>query len=58
MQLRVAKENLLVGRHFRKQEQMKTERKLISKEQKEAMKQRQFSLKQQKRKEKHRGQCH
>lgn len=55
MQLRVAKENLLVGRHFSKQEQMKTERKLISKEQKEAMKQRQFSPKQQKRKEKHRG---
>ena len=36
-------------------EEMKTERKLISKEQKEAEKQRQFDLKQQKRKEKHRG---
>lgn len=37
------------------QEQMKTERKLISKEQKEAEEQRKFELKQQKRKEKHRG---
>lgn len=36
-------------------EQMKTERKIISREQKEAEKQRQFELKQQKRKEKHRG---
>ena len=36
-------------------EEMKTERKLISKEQKEAEKQRQFDLKQQKRKEKHKG---
>ena len=36
-------------------EEMKTERKLISKEQKEAEKQRQFDLKPQKRKEKHRG---
>ena len=36
-------------------EEMKTERKLISKEQKEAEKLRQFDLKQQKRKEKHRG---
>ena len=37
------------------QEQMKTQRKLISREQKEAKEQRQFELKQQKRKEKHRG---
>lgn len=36
-------------------EEMKTERKLISKEQKEAEKLRQFDLKQQKRKEKHKG---
>ncbi len=36
-------------------EAMKTERRLISREQKEAEKQRQFELKQQKRKEKHRG---
>jgi hypothetical protein len=36
-------------------EEMKTERKQISKEQKEAEKQRCFELKQQKRKEKHRG---
>ena len=36
-------------------EEMKTERKRISKEQKDAEKQRQFDLKQQKRKEKHRG---
>lgn len=36
-------------------EEMKTERKLISKEQKEAEKQRHFDLKQQKRKEKHKG---
>ena len=38
-----------------KLEGMKTQQKLISKEQKEAEKQRQFDLKQQKRKEKHRG---
>ena len=37
------------------QEQMKTQRKLISREQKEAKEQRQFEMKQQKRKEKHRG---
>ncbi len=37
------------------QEQLKTERKIISREQREAEKQRQFELKQQKRKEKHRG---
>ena len=37
------------------QEQMKTERKIVSREQREAEKQRQFELKQQKRKEKHRG---
>ena len=37
------------------QEQMKTERKTVSREQREAEKQRQFNLKQQKRKEKHRG---
>ena len=37
------------------QEQMKTERKLISKEQKEAEERRKFELKQLKRKEKHRG---
>lgn len=37
------------------QEQMKTQRKLISREKKEAKEQRQFELKQQKRKEKHRG---
>lgn len=36
-------------------EQWKTERKVISRAQKEAEKQRQFELKQQKRKEKHRG---
>ena len=37
------------------QEQFKTERKAVSREQREAEKQRQFELKQQKRKEKHRG---
>lgn len=37
------------------QEQLKTERKIVSREQCEAEKQRQFELKQQKRKEKHRG---
>ena len=37
------------------QEQWKTERKTVSREQREAEKQRQFELKQQKRKEKHRG---
>ena len=37
------------------QEQLKTERKTVSREQREAGKQRQFELKQQKRKEKHRG---
>lgn len=37
------------------QEQLKTERKLVSREQRETEKQRQFELKQQKRKEKHRG---
>ena len=37
------------------QEQLKTERKTMSREQWEAEKQRQFELKQQKRKEKHRG---
>lgn len=37
------------------QEQLKTERKTMSREQREAEKQRQFKLKQQKRKEKHRG---
>jgi hypothetical protein len=37
------------------QEQMKTERKVRSREQKEAKTQRKFDLKQQKRKEKHRG---
>lgn len=37
------------------QEQLKTERKTVSWEQREAQKQRQFELKQQKRKEKHRG---
>ena len=36
-------------------EQLKTERKIVSREQREAEKQRQFELKQQKRKEKHRG---
>lgn len=36
-------------------EEFKTERKIISREQKEADKQRMFNLKQQKRKEKHRG---
>lgn len=34
---------------------MKTERKIVSREQWEAEKQRQFELKQQKRREKHRG---
>ena len=37
------------------QEQLKTERKIVSREQREADKQRQFELKQHKRKEKHRG---
>ena len=37
------------------QEQLKTERKTVSREQWEAEKQRRFELKQQKRKEKHRG---
>ena len=37
------------------QEQLKTERKIISCEQRETEKQRQFELKQQKKKEKHRG---
>lgn len=37
------------------QEQAKTERKVFSREQKEAGRQRQFQLKQQKKKEKHRG---
>ena len=37
------------------QEQLKTERKAVSRKQREAEKQRQFELKQQKRKEKHRG---
>lgn len=37
------------------QEQLKTEHKTVSREQREAQKQRQFELKQQKRKEKHRG---
>ena len=36
-------------------EQLKTERKTVNREQREAQKQRQFELKQQKRKEKHRG---
>ena len=36
-------------------EEMKTERRQISKEQREAEKQRQFDLRQQKRKEKHKG---
>ncbi len=37
------------------QELLKTERKTVSRERREAEKQRQFELKQQKRKEKHRG---
>ncbi len=37
------------------QEQLKTERKIVSRKQRETEKQRQFELKQQKRKEKHRG---
>lgn len=37
------------------QEQLKTERKTVSREMREAEKQRQFELKQQKKKEKHRG---
>lgn len=37
------------------QEQLKIERRIVSREQREAEKQRQFELKQQKRKEKHRG---
>ncbi len=37
------------------QEQLKTERKVVSRRQREVEKQRQFELKQQKRKEKHRG---
>ena len=37
------------------QEQFKTESKIVSREQREAEKRRQFKLKQQKRKEKHRG---
>ena len=37
------------------QEQLKTERKIVSREQREAEKQRRFELKQEKRKERHRG---
>lgn len=37
------------------QEQLKTERKIVSREQREVEKQRQFELKQQKKKEKHSG---
>ena len=37
------------------QEQLKTERKIVSREQREAEKQRQFEMKQQKKKKKHRG---
>ncbi len=37
------------------QEQLKTERKIVSREQREAEKKRQFELRQQKKKEKHRG---
>ena len=37
------------------QEQLKIERKIVNREQREAEKQRQFELKQQKKKEKHRG---
>ena len=37
------------------QEQLKTERKIVNREQRDAKKQRQFELKQQKRKEKHMG---
>ena len=37
------------------QEQLKTERKIVSREQREVEKQRQFELKRQKRKERHRG---
>ena len=37
------------------QDQLKTERRIVSREQREAEKQRQFELKQQKKKEKHRG---
>ena len=37
------------------QEQLKTERKIVNREQREAEKQRLFELKQKKRKEKHRG---
>ena len=37
------------------QEQLKTEHRIVTREQREAEKQRQFELKQQKRKEKHRG---
>ena len=37
------------------QEQRKTERKIVSKEKRDAEKQRKFQLKQQKKKEKHRG---
>ena len=37
------------------QEQLKTERKIVSREQRETEKQRKFELKQQKKKEKHRG---
>ena len=37
------------------QEQLKTERKIVSRKQRETEKQKQFELKQQKRKEKHRG---
>ena len=40
---------------IKKREAVKTERRIISREQKEAEKQRQFELKQQKKKEKHRG---
>ena len=37
------------------QEQLKIERKIVNREQREAEKQRQFELKQQKKKEKHKG---
>ena len=53
-------ENIAVGTKAqqalqKQREEMKTERREISREQREAEKQRQFELRQQKRKEKHRG---
>ena len=60
VQREVRKQNTGIGTKSQQalklqQEQLKTERKAVSREQREAEKQLQFELKQQKRKEKHRG---